>query len=247
MQQHSNESNASRSLRSGGTRPICAAIVLVLAGITCAGFMGIDRWFYEVVSLRFNTPRPFDADSYHRTKALWNLARFWPHVTGGACCYVAIFAFARRGFRKANAALFAVLVTALTAHVLQCGISRARPNQSNSAMTFLGAFESGFKAKGVGMPSGEVATATAMSLIIGFAFPRRRAVAWIPTGLVILARLLPGMHYLSDVAAGSLLALLLTPMLYRFALRTPPRFRLAASLAPRNESPASGNQPVSWT
>gem|GEM_PF-2596289 len=76
----------------------------------------------------------------------------------------------------------------------------------------------GFTAKGVGLPSGEVATATALSLIVGFVFPRLRYVAWGPTILVVLARVLPGMHYLSDAAAGALLALLLTRRLYLWAL-----------------------------
>ncbi|MCB9855058.1 MAG: phosphatase PAP2 family protein [Phycisphaerales bacterium] len=207
-------------------------VSIVLLALCIVGLAGADRWFYETVSLKFNTLSPVDADGYHQSKWIWNLARFWPHITGGFCCYFMIFAFAKRGYRKANAALFSVLLTALIAHALQCGIGRARPNQAESALTFIGVFEAGFTAKGVGLPSGEAATATAMSLIVGFAFSRRRYIAWMPTVLVILARLLPGMHYLSDVAAGCLLALLLTPALYRLALR-PPRIAIVDAIIAR--------------
>lgn len=218
--------------------------MVVLAVLVVLGFLGLDRWFYESFCLRFNTATPFDNDPYHSTKFFWNIARFWPHIAGGACCYVIIFVFARRGRRRANAALIAVLMTALLAHALQCGISRARPNQSDSALTFRGAFEGGFKAKGVGMPSGEAATAAALSLVVGFAFPRRRYIAWAPTVLVVLARVLPGMHYISDVAAGCLLAILLTPPLYQFALRPPSRLTFLDRARSRRRSARSSNQPI---
>lgn len=145
--------------------------------ISIFGLSGVDRWFYETVSLEFNTVNPVDQDTYHQTIGLWNLVRFWPHVAGGFSCYCLIFASAKRGYRKANAALFCVLLTALIAHGLQCGIDRARPNQAESAMTFVGLFDTGVTANGVGLPSGEFARATALSLVVGLVFRRMRYIA----------------------------------------------------------------------
>lgn len=201
-------------------------LIAACAALTAAGFLGVDRWFYEAVSLRLNAPANLPSDWYQRTKLFWNVCRLWPHVIGVGLCYFGVAALAQRGFRDANRLLIQVVGVALLANGLQAAIGRARPNQAESPLIFREFSIRGLLGGGVGFPSGEVATAFALSASLGFLFPRWSAPFYVPAVLVLLARWLPGMHYLSDVAAGALLGVVLPRGLNRRARNSSPRGRM---------------------
>lgn len=201
-----------------GPRLGIAFAALLLA----AGLCGLDRLFYESVSLRLNTPSPIDADFYNLTKPVWNLVRFFPHIVGVAAAALLIGVWRPRGVSRAVVAAVTVLAVALAANLLQDIIGRARPNQSVSAWDFFtrGAAAPGwFFREGVGFPSGEAATGFALAFVLWREFPRFGRFFLTLAALVLVSRALFGMHYLSDVMAGALFALAVAPPLRLFLLR----------------------------
>jgi membrane-associated phospholipid phosphatase len=189
-----------------------AAILLVILG-----FAGVDRWFYEHISLRLNTENPIDRDFYHMTKMFWAIVRLWPHIVGGMVAYFIIAFY--RGWRPANAAFVSVGGIGMLARLLQVAIGRSRPNLAMSDLHFEHPFAAWLHHAGVGFPSGEAATAFAMAVLLSGLFPWARKYFYAAAVLVCLARLLPGMHYVSDVVAGAMLGSLLALPLYRFGYR----------------------------
>lgn len=178
--------------------------------LTTGGFLGVDRWIYERVSVQLNTPDPADADFYHRTHWAWDGLRLFSHALGVAAGALAIAYFRNSGIRRAVAYLIIVGAVAIGSDQLQRTLGRLRPNQSASALSFAPAFYDWSSRTPAGFPSGEAATATASALLLAREFRRLRGWLYCIAIGVCVARGLFGMHYLSDVAAGAVLALLLT-------------------------------------
>lgn len=203
------------------------ALVLWIAGfvLIAAGFLGLDRWFYENVSRQLNHDHP--QDFYQTTKPFWEVCRLWSHWTGGLIAFFAVLAFHPYGRRTAVAGFAAVLATGILATTAQFGIGRLRPNEADSHLAFttpFARFIEGDAAKGVAFPSGEAATAFAMAWVLSTIWPRGRWVFYVIAVLVVLARLLPGMHYISDVTAGAMLGTVIAASVYKAIL--PPLTRL---------------------
>lgn len=195
---------------------ICWALAALLLIV---GLAGGDRWFYETVSLRFNTLDPADRDWYHRTYPVWSALRFFPHVFGILISYFAILTFHRRGVIYAQAALAGVLAAALTANIAQQAIGRIRPNQADSQWAFTAPFAHGlFDRAEVCFPSGEAGTAFGLAVVLALCFPRLRVIFHAIAVLVALARVLPGNHYVSDVVAGAMLGVVLGRWAFRATL-----------------------------
>jgi membrane-associated phospholipid phosphatase len=169
-----------------------------------AGFAGLDRWFYESVATQLNTPDPIDRDFYHLTLPLWDAVRFFPHIIGVSVCLLIILWFRPHGRRRAILAALVILVAAFSANLAQQLIGRIRPNLANSAWAFLPPGAGLMHHAPVGFPSGEVATAFALAFVLRRQFRRRAGIAIVLAALVALARVLFGMHYISDVACGAL-------------------------------------------
>jgi membrane-associated phospholipid phosphatase len=171
-----------------------ALLVIVL------GFLGLDRAFYLNVSCRLETKDSlFDRDFYTVTRPFWFACRYaFAHLIGGALAYAALVALHPRRWRAANAAAFAVIVTALIANGAQTVIGRLRPNQTDLALRGL---KAGNEA---GFPSGEATTALALATVLSRGWPRYRVAFYGCGTLGAVSRLVNGAHYLSDVVAGGL-------------------------------------------
>ncbi len=183
------------------------------------GFTGLDRWFYEHVSRRLNHDHP--QDFYQTTKLFWEVCRLWSHWIGGLIAFFAVLAFHSEGRRTAVAGFAAVLATGILATTAQFGIGRLRPNEADSHLAFttpFARFIEGDAAEGVGFPSGEAATAFAMAWVLSTIWPPGRVAFYLIAVLVVLARLLPGMHYLSDVTAGAMMGTVVAASVYRATL-----------------------------
>jgi membrane-associated phospholipid phosphatase len=100
------------------------------------------------------------------------------------------------------------------------GISdRARPPLADPSLAVVGSVPDS-----TSFPSGHSATAFATAIVVGFAYPRLRLPLLALATLVALSRVYLGMHYWSDVLAGSLLGAaigLTTVWLIRLARRAP--------------------------
>jgi len=184
-----------------------------------AGLLGVDRWFYESVSLRLNTENPLDRDFYQITKPFWLLCRMYSHVAGGMVVYFALVAFHKRGLRYANAALVGVLTAALLVNVAQGAIGRLRPNTGDSQWAFAEPLEGLTQGMPSGFPSGEAATAFAMAVTLSRAWPRGGRWFYALAFLASLARVLPGMHYLTDVVVGAMTGTVLTRLFFDVGFR----------------------------
>lgn len=184
-------------------------IVALAAGILLivAGFLGLDRWFYEYVSLALNTEdRPLDRDFYHLTTPFWLVCRYaFGHAVGVVCLFFALRSLHSRGWRAGAAFLVGVTVAALTANGAQAAIGRLRPNQADSRLAFAQPLTSITNTQRVSFPSGEAATAFAMAAVLAYLVRRHRVLFFSAATLTASARLVNGAHYLSDVAAGALL------------------------------------------
>lgn len=183
-----------------------------------AGFLGLDRWFYEHVSLVLETKdRLGDRDFYTLTKPFWLVCRYaFGYGVAGLAGYVALLVWNPRSWRTLTAGLLAVLITALAANAAQGAIGRLRPNQAPSHLAFTQPFAELLTKQRVSFPSGEAATALALAYVLARLCPRWKAAAYAAGTLAAVARLVNGAHYLSDVAAGALLGELLARLLFRF-------------------------------
>ncbi len=201
-------------------------------GVILAGFLGVDRWFYETVSWNFNTTdnpardmsELIVQDNYQKTKWFWDICRMWT-LYGGVLVYFIIVMFYPRDWRWVNAGLLTVVSVALTANIAQAGIARFRPNEAETQLAFDRPFArwwariEGSDGKGYGLPSAEVAAAMAIAYVLTRIAPKTKGLFYVPALLVLLARWLPGDHYLSDVVAGMLLGLALSGLLFEWLVR----------------------------
>jgi len=193
----------------------------VALAVVAAGFLGLDRWFYEHVSRVLNTEdQPFDRDFYTLTKPLWLVCRFvFAHVLGGLAIYVAVLLLEPRRWRQTTAGLVAVLAAASLANLAQVAIGRLRPNQADTHLAFTQPLAALSGRQHVSFPSGEAATAVALACVLTRLFPRWKAAWYVLGTLGAVARLVNGAHYVSDVAAGALLGSLLAGLTWPVAER----------------------------
>lgn len=227
--------------RMWGFGLIALALSLILAG-----FLGLDRWFYEHVSQRLDTKdQPLDRDIYTLTKPLWlTLRGACAHLLGVLTVYVAFLTLWPKRWPQLCAAAIAVVMTALLANVAQGAIGRLRPNQADGDLAFAPPLSRLLVKQEVSFPSGEAATAAAAATTLALLFPRWRALFWSLAALTAAARLVNGAHYLSDVIAGFLLGALLARVLYheilarsdaRISGRVPARLRSRLHLPEKGE------------
>lgn len=190
-----------------------------LAGVLIvAGFLGLDRWFYEHVSLALNTAA-IDRDFYHTTQWVWWFFRAtFGYGLLGVVLGVVVVVLEPGCWRAIVAALLAVVVAGLLANVAQGAIGRLRPNQADTHLAFVPPFSELLTKQRVSFPSGEAATALALACVLSRLFPRWRLVFYAGGTFAAGARLVNGAHYLSDVAAGGLLGVLVADFVFR-ALR----------------------------
>lgn len=198
------------------------ALVGAAAVVIVAGFLGLDRWFYEHVSLALETKDRYgDRDFYSLTKPFWTVCRFvFGNVLGalGLCAAVAILRPVR--WRTVLVAWAIVAGVALTANVAQRAIGRLRPNRAESHLAFTQPFAELLTRPRVSFPSGEAATAFALACVLVHLVPRGQPGFYALATLTAGARLVNGAHYVSDVAAGALLGALLADVLFCWLGRT---------------------------
>jgi membrane-associated phospholipid phosphatase len=207
--------------------------VAALSLLVLAGFLGLDRAFYEHVSLRLSTKHPLDRDFYAMTRPLWLVFRIaFAHVVGAAIVYAFVVTLHQEHWRAANRLLLTVGVAVGAAFVLESVIGRLRPDRAGNDLAFvpLEAFTR-LRDRGVCFPSGEATMAFAMAFGLGHLFPRLRGWFYTLAALASVARLVNGAHYLSDVAAGVLLGLLCGRVVYVYLSTSGPR-SLRASQSP---------------
>lgn len=187
-----------RSHRAKLLLPLCIGTIAVIVG-----FAGVDRWIYEHVALRLNTPSPTDVDFYQLTLPNNKKINIYQHKLSLKKKYLAILTLKRRGWRRANVAFAAGMTAALSAHFLQDAVGRYRPNRADSALEFAPPLAGLIHGAPVGFPSGEAATAFGMAFLLGRDFRRGRVFFAAAAVLVACTRCLFGMHYFSDVVAGA--------------------------------------------
>lgn len=181
-----------------------AALVLILIG-----YLGVDPWFYENISLRINTGNTASDDFYQTYKTFFHVLRIAPYVVFALVLWLAAMNDLGTGWRGAVAALSGFLTGSSVANLLQMSIGRMRPNAAESHLSFYAPFTGLWEDHADGFPSGEAAATMAIAAGLCLVMPRLSPL-WIWIGVLgPLVRLLPGMHYFSDVIAGALVGMLL--------------------------------------
>ncbi len=183
-------------------------LVLALV-VVAAGLAGVDWWIYVHVSQQINTGDPLSADFYQRHKLTWNLARYGVYAAGLLTVWLVIVNGDGAARRRVVAGLVGVAVAAGVANLLQMAIGRARPNQADEALaapqlTFHWPPFSGlWTGAPDGLPSGEAGAAFAIAAVCARLAPAFGPVFFALASVTAAARMLPGMHYLSDVVLGA--------------------------------------------
>ena len=184
-------------------------VPLVLGLATVIGLAGLDRAFYEQVSLRLNTTTPVDRDFYAMTRSHWYFIRTaFAHVAGVVIAAMLVATMHRDRWRGALRLLLAVGAAVAAAVVLEVLIGRARPNQADCHLMFAPLVSlMRLRIHNACFPSGEATMACALGAVLARLFPRGGGLFYSMAALASVARLVNGAHYLSDVAAGALLGL----------------------------------------
>jgi len=119
-------------------------------------------------------------------------------------------------------AAISYLVATLLANILKAATDRPRPSVADPAIHPLIAVPGSSS-----LPSGHAAGAFAAALAVGLVHPRLRWPLLLLAGLIALSRVWLGVHYLTDVIAGSALGCVVA-----YAA-----FRIAAIIGARTSSP----------
>jgi membrane-associated phospholipid phosphatase len=107
----------------------------------------------------------------------------------------------------------------LLVNLAQGAIGRLRPNEGDSQWAFAAPLAGLTQGIPSGFPSGEAATAFAMAVALSRAWPRGRRYFYTLALLTVLARVLPGSHYLSDVVAGAMAGAVLARLFFDLAFK----------------------------
>ncbi len=213
------ESEPDAEARGPGSGPALAFRVLTGAAVVViiAGFLGLDRWFYEHVSLNLERPdRVGNRDFYASTKLFWLVCRYaFGYGVVPAAVLVGLGVLRPQSWRKPAVGALAIVAAALVANGAQAAIGRMRPNQATTHLAFTQPLAELFTKQRVSFPSGEAATALAAAYVLTRLLPRWYAVFYAAAALAAVARLVNGAHYLSDVAAGALLGTVLAMVIFR--------------------------------
>lgn len=202
-----------------------------------AGFAGLDRWFYENVSLKTNVDTDLRHSFYHQSRWLWDAARWMGHPLGVALGLAAVVLLHPRSWRMAVLLGISILTADAAGYAAKGTISRIRPNQAQSHLAFAAPFSGFTSADDVktSFPSGEATAAFALAAGLAIAAPGFEWCFYLLAAFCAAARLVAGAHYLSDVAAGALLGAGLTSGCYAM-------LRKADILRPFHR--ADGTEPV---
>jgi membrane-associated phospholipid phosphatase len=227
-----------------------AAALLLIA----AGFLGLDRWFYERVSCALETKYSFgDRDFYTVTRPFWLVCRFaFGYGLAGLVVFVWVILRDPRGWPRYTAALLGVVAAALLSNLAQGAIGRLRPDQADTHLAFKPAFSGLLDRHKVSFPSGEVAAAFGLACMLTRLWPRLKLAFYAAGALAGLARLVNGAHYFSDVVGGALVGILVSDAVFRMVVRHGEKVRAAGSpqrpTAPTRESSSTGERgdPARW-
>lgn len=196
-------------------------ILTVGFSLIAFGFVWFDPWFYKNIALRINTNNPASGDFYQTYKLIFQALRIAPYVVFGLILWLAAVNNTAGGWRGAVAALSGVLAGSLVANLLQMAIGRMRPNaaEAQSHLSFYPPLSGLWSDHADGFPSGEAGATLAIAATLCLLIPRLSGL-WIVLGLLgPLVRLIPGMHYFSDVVAGGLIGWLLAGCVSGVVLR----------------------------
>lgn len=221
---------------SGATRPVvthfrvhwvATAIGLVVAAI---GFSGVDRWLYDWSVLYTNTPDPIDPDFYQRSKLFWSLLRQFGMWPGVAAVYFILLLVRRDGWSVANRMLACVVLCSLATYAIKFVAGRERPNQAvEKRQTHLSfrpftllrdaappaAGDAASDDRTMSFPSGEATVAFSLATVLSLLFRRGWPLFYALALGTCAARLVQGAHFVSDVAAGAALAIVLTLLVWK--------------------------------
>lgn len=185
------------------------------------GFMGADRALYEWTLATTNTPSPADRDFYQLTKPFWHACRLMGLWWGAALAYLAVLAFHRDGWRRANRLALAVLLAVGLCYMLKAAFGRTRPNQADTHLSFQPVAVWADAEATASFPSGEAMLAFALAAALSRLAPACAPLFLVLAALTALARLVQGAHYLSDVSAAAFLAFALIATLERHVWPAP--------------------------
>jgi undecaprenyl-diphosphatase len=123
----------------------------------------------------------------------------WPLIMAAGCAFDA----KRKCFpRAALAAGLAVTTTALLVTALKELFDRARPPVADPSLDPIGIVPAS-----ASFPSGHAATAFAAAVAVAMVYPRLARPLLVLAGVVAVSRIYLGVHYVLDVAAGTLLGI----------------------------------------
>lgn len=199
------------------TTLIWSGIAFVLIVI---GFAGLDPWIYKNVSQQINTGNAASRDIYQSYKTVFWSVRIIPYVVFGTALWLIGVNKIGFGWRGVVASLAGFGVGAGVANILQMAIGRMRPNalEAESHLSFHAPLSGLWSDHADGFPSGEAAATMSLAATLCLIAPR---LSWLWIGIGLLGpviRVIPGMHYFSDVVAGAWVGMILAYLVGRWVL-----------------------------
>jgi membrane-associated phospholipid phosphatase len=215
-------SPAEAPARRGAWRWIIVTVV-VLAGFVVAHLL--DGPAYRVTG-----------DGSMESSAVWWMFRtmgylpFWILVAA-ALLLIDLRRYAgrpvRRVTRRAELVFWSVLLAGIAANLLKLVIRRERPLYHDGAYVFREFLERPFDGGGLGMPSGDMAIASAAAFVLIRLYPGG-TIVWLAMLLgVAVCRVGGGSHFLSDVYLGAVVGFLAALVVWRLNRRTMRRVEAA--------------------
>lgn len=192
-------------------------LLLIAAAVIIAGLIGLDRYVYNLTLEYTNTPNPLDVDFWVRSRGFWEVVRLFGSVVGGAAAFFIVAVIHPRGWPLAVRNAIPVGIADLTTLLLQFAFGRVRPNRSDDPLDFrsiAGLWDRQLSYAVGCFPSGEATAAFALAVVLAGIYPRWAALFYAIATLNALARVVQGAHYLSDVAAGTAVGVLVASLAY---------------------------------
>ena len=224
-------------------RPSKSSLALVMSGLTMVVLVvvtGVDRPIATYASTLRESPVEVVF------KSITDLGRgVWYLVPTGSLAILFLCAarktkgkaISERLISKAHASAFifiSVAVSGLSVNLLKIIFGRLRPKwfleEHRYGFTFFALHHESWS-----FPSGHAASAVAFAAAIYWLTPRARRVFLVPlitfVAMVALSRIVITMHFLSDVMAGTLVALVWTCCLHHYVFDRVARRRLAVGIS----------------